>query len=219
MKNFIVLFIISCSLLLSCQEHGEFIDSSLRIGNLYCSDGSVINPEAYAGSGKTAIAAIFWVNNSFEATTDRALAVSLDNLPPVVWAELLEDIDNVSSELNAFKGASNTASIMIWGEDKNVNTPASTNAYNYSKYGVSSWFLPSVAEAGQIHLNKAALYKAFDYCNGEDFNKVWYWTSTQDGTGSDTPIFNALAISLTEGRVTGSGKMNIFAIRPIIAIK
>jgi hypothetical protein len=214
------LFIISFLwLLASCQEHEELIDISLKIGNLYCSDGSVINPRSYRESGKTAVAVIFWVNKNSGLATDKAFAVSLENLPAVAWAELLENINDVSTDVEALNGASNTASIITWGSEEGVSTPAGSGAYNYAKQGVSGWFLPSMAEAMQIYMNKDAIYDAFKYCDGKEFSNIWYWTSTQDGTGPDTPILNALSVSLTEGRGTGSNKMNIFAVRPIIGIK
>lgn len=219
MKKRILFLSIAIAVFTSCIKHEYTIDTSLKVGNLYCSDGSVISPAAYSTSGKTAVGVIFWVNNNSNLTTDRALAVSLENLPPVAWAEMLEHINNVSTDLKAFNGASNTASIIIWGNGKGVNTPASIQAYNYAKHGVPSWFLPSVAEALQIYTNKDIIYNALNYCGGEEFNEVWYWTSTQDGTGAETTILNALSISLTEGRATGSGKINTFAVRPIIAIK
>jgi hypothetical protein len=219
MKKIFLFIINGLCLFASCQEHEELIDISLKIGNLYCSDGSVVNPKSYRESGKTAVAVIFWVNENPEPATDKAFAVSLENLPAVAWAELPENISSVSTSLEALNGTSNTASIIIWGSEEGVSTPAGSDAYNYAKQGVFGWFLPSMAEAMHIYRNKDAIYDAFKYCDGKEFSNIWYWTSTQDGTGPDTSILNALSVSLTEGRGTGSNKMNIFAVRPVIGIK
>lgn len=47
----------------------------------------------------------------------------------------------------------------------------------------------------------------------------WYWSSTEDGAGKDTPKVFALISSLTKGRATSTSKRNSFKIRPIIAIR
>ncbi len=215
----IFLLILLTALLLSCSEHEYLTDTSLSVGNIYCSDGSVINPNSYKESEKKAIGVIFWVNEDPEQTTDRAYAVALEDLNPEQWCDTLVNIGAVSDDQTSFNGASNTTSIIAWGLSETRKTPAATQAYNYTKQEVSGWFIPSVAQAKELYHKKNIMYQSFKTCDGISFENVWYWTSTQDGTGTDGATLNAISISLTEGKATVSNKMNTFAVRPIIAIK
>jgi len=215
------LFLLSIILILfSCVKNDEKeIDYSLTVGNIYCSDGSVINPNSYNESGKIAVGVVFWVNTGDDNITDKALAVGLEDLTPAFWADSLVNISNVSTDLIVFNGASNTASIVSWGMTEVRQTPAAINTYNYSKSGVVGWFIPSIGEAKSLCAAKNTVYHSFAICKGKYFENDWYWTSTQDGSGNDNAKLNALAISLKEGAATTSEKLNVFPVRPIISIK
>jgi hypothetical protein len=203
----------------SCTEHEDTVDTSLMVGNLYCSDGSVISPVAYPNSCKTAIGVIFWVNNNSELTTDKAFVISLENLPAVQWCDTTISISEVSTDKEMlYDGLTNTINLIDWGLKEKRNTPAVSEAYNYVKNGISGWFLPSFAQANEISVQKNILYNSFKYCEGEEFgnNEFGYWTSTQDKDGASR---NAIYIILSQGRGTGSNKLDSFIVRPIIAIK
>lgn len=219
MKKVILLLSIVMTVFASCTEHEDMIDTSLRVGNLYCADGSVISPTAYPNSGKTAIGVIFWVNNNSEITTDKAYIVSLENLPAVQWCDTTENVSSVSTDKELkFDGKTNTTNLIDWGIKEGRNTPAVTSAYNYVKNGISGWFLPSLAQANEISAQRNILYKSFEYCEGEKFGDTnfGYWTSNQDKDGASQ---NAIYIILSQGKAIGSNKLDNFAIRPIIAIK
>lgn len=213
MKNIYLLFLL-LFFFTGCEK--EDISDSLSIGNIYCSDGSTVNPKNYTESGKQAVGVIFWVNES--NSDPKALAVGLKDLNPAIWADSLFAISNVSTDLLAFDGISNTASIVTWGIDNGRKTPAISNAYNYSILGVVGWFAPSYGEAKYLFSQKNKVESSFNICNGNLFSD-WYWTSTQDGSGDDNSKLNAVAISLKEGNATVSKKFNEFPVRPIIAIK
>lgn len=202
----------------SCEKDDEEITNSLSSGNIYCSDGSTIHPSNYKGSNKKAVGVIFWVNTEENTSGTKALAVGLEDLGSALWADTLVAVPNVSVDLFAFDGGSNTASIISWGIDESRKTTAITNAYNYSPLGVVGWFVPSHGEAKYFYSQKAIIESSFEICGGNNF-KEWYWTSTQDGSGNDNSKLNALVISLKEGNSTVSKKSNLFAVRPIIAIK
>lgn len=215
----IYLFLSVLLIFSSCTEHIEDIDTSLKVGNIYCSDGSCISPTYYSGSGKKAIGVIFWVNEGSELTTDKGYAVSLEDLPSVCWADTTANFTNVSTSETAFNGAGNTATVLIFGMEKGFGTPAFDITLNFSPHNVTGWFIPSVAQAREIYKVKEKLYNAFPAVDIETFSDKWFWTSTQDGAGSANPQIFSLIISLQEGRVTSTSKINNFAVRPIIAIR
>jgi hypothetical protein len=64
----------------------------------------------------------------------------------------------------------------------------------------------------------ALVLSSLNICGGNMLSD-WYWTSTQDGSGSDNSKLNAVAISQSEGNATVSYKLNAFPVRPVIAIK
>lgn len=209
---------LSLLFLTSCEKDEEvIISNSLSAGNIYCADGSTIHPSNFEASGKKAVGVIYWVNPD-EATDPKALAVSLEDLNRAAWADTLVSIPNVSADLFAFDGGSNTASLVAWAIEEGRKMPAATKAYDYSVSQVVGWFLPSHGEAKYLYSQKAEVEASFKICKGNAFSE-WYWTSTQDGSGSDNSKINALVISMREGNSTVSSKLNNFPVRPIIAIK
>jgi len=214
-----IIFAILCTMVLvSCTQHEHIIDVSLRVGNILCADGSMISPQDFAASGKTAVGVVFWVNDDEDnRTTNRALAVSLENLAPVMWSDSLANIMGVSTNFTAFDGASNTVAMLLFQTGRIEG--AADRAFRYSKNGVSGWFLPSVAQAMEIHANRNRIYAALEAVGGQKFEDIWYWTSTQDNSGGQSAMVNAVTLSFTQGRAIASYKREKFAVRPIIAIQ
>lgn len=203
----------------SCIKHEEVIDTSFQVGNIYCSDGSIVHPTLFAGSGKQAVGVVFWCNDGQDKSiTDAGYAVSLEDLSPVSWAELDSDISNVSEDESAFDGAANTASILAYGAANGFLTPAATNAIRYAPNGVTGWFVPSIAQCKAISLQYNKITQSFALVNGKGFSS-WYWTSTEDGQGKNSPEMFALVAAFSEGRITSTRKNSLYPIRPIIAIR
>jgi len=204
----------------SCNDCPETIDTSIRVGNILCSDGSFIEPGYLNKDGKKAIGVIFWVNpGNDESVTDLGYAVSLHNLNAVAWSDTILAINNVSVSENDFLGASNTSEISLAGQDGKFQTPAATNSIDFKPEGIPGWFLGSVGQMKELYKQRIIVNESIMTAGGNGFNDIWYWTSTQDGTGGSTSEQFSLIISLTEGTVLNSIKDSHFAIRPIIAIR
>ena len=129
-----------------------------------------------------------------------------------------EDIANVSEDESSFDGAANTAAIMNFAIKDSIAYPAAQKAIEYAPKGVTGWFIGSVAQNKAISNNLEKVYSSFAIIGGTYFDG-WYWSSTEDGAGKDTPKVFALISSLTKGRATSTSKKNSFKIRPIIAIR
>jgi len=216
MRNFLYLFL-AVIFLNSCAKHEEVIDTSFQVGSIFCSDGSVIHPSLFAGSGKTAIGVVFWCNNgSNTSISEKGYAVALEDLESDYLVRSAENIPNVSEDEKAFDGAANTASILNFADT--IPCPAVLKTVRYSPHGVSGWFIPSVAQSKLISANVEKVYTSFKIVNGIGFDG-WYWTSTEDGAGKDNPNMFGLIASLKEGRITNSNKLLEQKIRPIISIR
>ena len=129
-----------------------------------------------------------------------------------------QDIANVSEDENSFDGAANTAAIMNFAIKDSLAYPAAQKAIEYAPKGVTGWFIGSIAQNKAISNNLEKVYSSFSIIGGTHFDG-WYWSSTEDGAGKDTPKVFALISSLTKGRATSTSKRNSFKIRPIIAIR
>lgn len=218
MKKIIYMYaIIAC--LSSCTKHEEIVDTSFQVGNIYCSDGSIIHPTQLSSSGKIPVGVVFWCNDgSNPKITDIGYAVSLEDLSVDLLINTEEDIPNVSESEDTFDGAANTAAIVTFAMKDSLPYPAIQKTLQYAPNGVTGWFMPSAGQSKEIgkYLNK--VYDTFDLIKGQRFSG-WYWTSTEDGAGKDSPKMFGLVTSLEEGRITASNKNNQNKIRPIITIR
>ena len=214
--------IISCFVALSvvsCMKHSPIEDNSLKVGYIYCSDGTAISTFDYQNSNsKNAVGIVFWVNENSNLTKDKALIIALEDIPLCTWCDSLADV-GVSTNMRTFDGASNTATMIVLNATTHVAADAFTKSYNYARYNINNWYLPSVAEAYHIYRNQAIITAAIEGCGGTPFQHYWYWTSTQDGTNESATALNAMVIDFNNGKVLPSNKQNYFAVRPIISIK
>lgn len=200
-----------------CTKHTIVADRTLKVGNIYCSDGSVIDPETYKMEGhNNAAGVIFWVNDTLD-TEDKAYIVSLCDAKKNIWCDSLVST-GVSTSIDQYDGAANTAMLQTFEVRTGAKAPAMEMAVNFSE-GIVNWHLPSVKELMEIYYNKAVITNALRACDGEGFDKVWYWSSTEDNSGEQSKHFNAYIVSVKEGRIQASHKFESYYVRPVKAIK
>ena len=203
MKKIYIILLSIIGVISSCTKHEDIIDTSLQPGSILCSDGSIVHPSLFSPNEKEAIGVVFWCNDGNNPDIkETAYAVSLEDLEENPLIDTDEDIANVSEDENSFDGAANTAQ----------------KAIEYAPKGVTGWFIGSIAQNKAISNNLEKVYSSFSIIGGTHFDG-WYWSSTEDGAGKDTPKVFALISSLTKGRATSTSKRNSFKIRPIIAIR
>lgn len=214
-----VLLLAVAVVLSSCTKHEEIIDNSLKIGNIYCSDGSIVNPSLFNKDGnKKAIGIVFWYNNGNQETKDIGYAVALQDLQSDFLIDAEENISNVSEDENALNGASNTAAIKVYAAADTIPINAVEKVLEYKPEGVTGWFIASAGQARLLSSNIAKVYETMDAIGGEKM-PGWYWTSTEDAKGEDNSVLFALIYSINENRMTPASKKSINKIRPIIAIR
>lgn len=214
----ILLFIITIFMLnTACTKHTIVTDRSLKVGNIYCTDGSVVDPDTYVKEGlDNAAGIIFWVNDTLNSE-DKAMVVSLSNARKDIWCDSLT-ATGVSTSIAEYNGAANTATLLSFQTRTGSMAPAMNIAVKFNE-GIVNWHLPSVAELMEIYKNTSTINKALQACDGEDFDKVWYWSSTEDNSGEQNKNFYAYIVSLKEGRIQASYKLEEYHVRPVKAIK
>ena len=127
-----------------CTKHTIVADRTLKVGNIYCSDGSVMDPDTYKSEGRdNAAGVIFWVNDTLD-TENKAYIVSLSNARKNIWCDSLVST-GVSTLIDQYDGAANTAMLQTFEVRTGAKAPAMKIAVNFSE-GIANWHLPSVKE-------------------------------------------------------------------------
>ena len=122
------------------------IGQTVNIGDILCTDGSIVSSEAFAVSGRTAEGVVFYV----DATDSRGWVVSLDDQSSSIkWSSVsnygidlpgLENYANARVAMHDLNGQENTGIIRSHGNSSDF--PAAW-AVDYD----NGWYLPS---AGQL---------------------------------------------------------------------
>ena len=77
------LFILIVFTITSCIKHTEIVDTTYNVGNIYCSDGTILTVEDYTKQDiKKAVGVIFY-KYSEEKLPYKALILALDEISPI----------------------------------------------------------------------------------------------------------------------------------------
>lgn len=202
----------------SCTKHEDIIDTSFQPGCILCKNGSVIHPSQY-DPAMGAVGVVFWCNDGQNPDiTASGFAIALEDIGVDYLVDSEEDISGVTESETAFDGAANTTAIYTFALKDSISFPAVQLTMSYKPSGMPGWFIPSAAQCKAVTQNLSKVYQSFDVVGAQRFSG-WYWTSTEDGTGSETPKVFGLISSLEEGRTTPSNKRDSHNVRPIIAIR
>lgn len=208
-----------------CKKHigPETIDITMKVGNIYCEDGSIIDPINYKELGLTnAVGVIFWVNENSDVE-DKAYIVSRFDAnfygnKQCHWSDTLIST-GVSTSITQMDGAANTSTITTYEINNGGIFEAKDWSVKYNDQNCKNWYLPSTAQLTELFNNRQKIIDALVNCGGEDFSEVWYWTSTEDNDGSESNKYNAYIVSLIEGHIHAELKTNSHVVRPVKTIK
>ena len=70
----------------SCDAHQDFPDTSMKIGDILCTDGKVVRYEKMKAQEKTPIAVVFYVNQK-EDIEGTGYAVYLKDIEPCAYSD------------------------------------------------------------------------------------------------------------------------------------
>jgi hypothetical protein len=214
MSKIIIPFILSLTLLFSCDKHTEFPDNSLAPGHILCTDGDILNYDSFKESYKEAIAVVFYVNHD-ENIEGKGYAVYLWDLAPTAFADSTGVSQKTSADITALDGNENTYSMYA---NRDVSSPLAKQVYDLWKYGQSA-YIPSVAQMRYLKAAKLTINSYITVCGGQplsdEADECWYWTSTEvSGQEAD----KAWLYSLKSGIIQETPKLHEYKSRPIISI-
>ena len=173
---------------------------AVSIGDILCTDNSILKPSAWPVAGKTAMGIVFYVDNSGE----HGYAVHLqDQETSVQWTPYGQytDIPTLTNYTNARDA--------IMDLDGYTNTQKIRNAGNATKYPAAyavdfanGWYLPAIGQLRLLVGEIVTLNASLQTVGGTQFpmdSAWWYWSSTECGQ-------DFACVVLYGGRVAYSSK-------------
>lgn len=202
--------------LTSCDNHDdhEFIDTTIHIGDVVCSDGSVIRHDDFLSREKTACAVVFYVNHGDNKAQGQAYAVCLDDITSVAFSDSIGVKQNTSMSTENFDGNSNTYTLY---NNMRVVSPMAHRVNEYLCYGQSA-YIPSLAQMDLLRAMKYIINPILKDCGGmelPDTPNSWYWCSTEVEGQSEN---KAWLYSMSSGLRLETSKLQEHRVRPIITI-
>lgn len=202
-------------LLSSCDAHRDFPDTSVKAGDILCTDGQVMTYEQYQTSSKKAIAVVFYVNQNPDIE-GYGYAVYLWDTQPLAFADSTGTAQGTSCDVRAYDGNANTFAMF----DSTVNpSPLAETVFDLWRYGQSA-YIGSVGQMRLLYWARDAVNPYIEKCGGvpiptDEDGDCWYWTSTEVA-GQSTA--KAWLYSLGSGAVQETPKLQEHKARPIITL-
>lgn len=149
----------------------------IAIGDILCTDGTVVGSNDYAASGKTALGIVFYVDDSGQ----HGWAVHLEYQGEMPWCHEYIDIPNLQNYRNfrdAIKdidGYSNTRAIRNHGT-------ASLFPAAWAVDFDNGWYLPAAGQIRQLYGYIPEINQSLNLIGGEPFilySNWWIWASTE----------------------------------------
>lgn len=194
--------------MVSCHDHTDIYDSSIRVGSILLTDNTIISPVGYDASEHQAAGVIFYVNK------DTALVVGLRELGSHQFSDTLSSVSGVVNDAVSKCGTENTAAIVASG----INSQAVESVLRYPS-PLSGWVLPSAGELRALSANRCVVETAMRIVDGDAFSEKQYVSSSQDGSSSESEQMYYLSVSLANGFVTSTVKTSPGAVRPVMRIR
>lgn len=196
----------------SCDAHQDFPDTSMKIGDILCTDGKVVRYEEMKAQEKTPIAVVFYVNQK-EDIEGTGYAVYLKDIEPCAYSDSIGIKHDTSADLAAFDGNSNTHAMYF-----TYTSPAAEAVFDMWQYGQSA-YIPSVAQLYLLYEVRNKINEYIRKCGGDEIqdnpDECWYWTSTEV---KEQETDKAWLFSLASGAIQETPKTQAHKIRPIITL-
>ena len=196
----------------SCDAHQDFPDTSMKIGDIVCTDGKIVRYEDMKIQEKTPIAVVFYVNQK-EDVEGTGYAVYLNDIEPCAYSDSIGIKHDTSADLTALDGNSNTHAMRSTG-----TSPAAEAVFDIWEYGQSA-YIPSVAQMRLLYAVRETVNPVIERCGGHplplDEYDCWYWTSTEV-SGQETA--KAWLYSTGSGAMQETPKTQAHKLRPIITM-
>jgi len=215
MKKIIFSFAVSLGLLVGCDDHFDFPDTSIKVCDILCTDGDVLHYEDFFGmDSKTAIGVVFYINHDKEVEGE-GFAVYLHDLSPAALSDSCGIIQKTSTDLASLDGNSNTYALYSNG---GCGSPLANEVFDLWAYGQSA-YIPSVGQYRLLYEHRDVINRYLVLCGGDPLStqadECWYWTSTEVAGQAGE---KAWLYSLQSGSIQETPKGQAHKARPIITI-
>ena len=213
--------------LTSCDEH-EPLDLDIHPGYILCDDGRILSDDVFDVSQHTPVAVVF----APQTDKHQVLAVMLDEIPFVAFADTLAMDQKTSGDISAYDGYTNTVALQTTylPRDSMVVKDYKADPRNYycSPLGLlafrSHWFaqsdyVPSVAELYLLYVSLSKVNPIIEKCGGTPIGTTpvdagcWYWSSTEV---NENKVNQAWLFSMADGSIHKAPKTNCYRARLIV---
>ncbi len=179
------------------------------VGDILCTDGSLVKPPEYGSSGKTAKAIVFYV----DATGQHGWAVDLSQITNKKWSTETVAVPGLRAyshwmDANSdFDGYSNTQRIRNFGSS--TKYPAAY-AVNISQ----GWYLPAIGQLNVLFGALNAINRSLSLVGG---TPIPYGNGSELWSSSTSSLVNySMLLAPNLERVTFANKTSSYNVRPII---
>ncbi|MBP5662840.1 MAG: hypothetical protein J6X16_01030 [Bacteroidales bacterium] len=179
----------------------------VAVGDILCTDNSIVKPADYANSGKSAMGIVFYVNN----TGEHGWAVHLQNQSTsVVWGGNGTDISALPTysytpdAVMDMDGYNNTQIIRSAGD-------ANTYRAAYRVDFTNGWYIPAVGQLRLLYAEIVTINASLQIVGGVLFSMnsgFWYWSSTEQGR-------DYVYLVSGSGALTSGNKNDSFMVRSV----
>ena len=182
------------ALLVCGSAYAQQRDAYVAIGDIYCSDGSIVTPEAYPSSGKTGQGVVCyvdatgrsgWVVHYQHSSSNLQWSTEYVNTGVTKRTDIRDFDDAANGLIKDCDGAANTAKIAaISGYETKYP------AFNYAKGLGIGWYVPAAGQLNYMIAHTAVLNASLQLISGynlimrgdsntaADFNR-YYWSSDE----------------------------------------
>lgn len=207
--------------LAGCDEHEAVVDLSLKVGNVYRMDGSIVPPlhhKKQLNEAPQAVGVVVAVGGPEDNYS--ALIMGLEDLDDKYWYSAKSAETSASSDLYAFNGKENTTKLLTeYTEDAELDPLGAVMAATYTAGGITGWHLPSVGEMKAVVKNRLVIRETLHGLGADEFRDEWYLSSTVDGSSDETAVMYNYCIIMPEGRVVSELKTLPHRVRPFMIIR
>ena len=154
-----------------------FAQSPVAIGDILCTDGSIINPNDYAASGRTALGIVFFVDESDQ----HGWAVHLEYQGSMAWCNNYIDIPTLNNIRDFRDAIQDTDGYTNTGKIRNHGDASLFPAAWSVDYG-NGWYLPAAGQIRQLYGYIPEINESIDIVGGDPFmlsSNWWIWGSTE----------------------------------------
>ena len=206
------------------SSQGDDIPRRATIGDILCTDGSLLPADSFLNSEKTPKGVVFHVDSSGIHGLAIALTETNGILAPDILFNLLYTIIYSPDVLLIFEGMENTRNLLLNIEELHLSVnPSETDALNYCYYynhltktadqQPHGWHLPSAGEMNLLFGNYPEVDKSLTKISRHDssckrMTSLRYWTSSLYSKEEGYIFYR--------GKLEFSQNQNIHAIRPAI---